>query len=960
MDELFRFVALRPAAPDPDTIVLDESTDLAGDLVAARRMPAPAAALHDAARAFASSDEFVADPASLVTPLAAVADALDSTDGESLATVLEHVFDGSSTEAVAGSPAFEADVGRLQDTLLALKLARGIDVHATVLAATLRLRRAAEVVRDVAAGRPVSAGWARRLVALPGSIFPVPDAVATTPDPPTDDGAAQDQLLLRAQAATEALRAVRDATALATGTERSSTDEIDERRFVLDRATVEDRRERVALDWSPAAHGDGGGGGASGGLPLTGDVRQTLSHLGLDADSTPPAMITRALSIELGSAVSKLDQEHGRHGIVGMYGGPWKPVTEPELHDDAADPAPAAIADPPATHGQVKPAGVADLLVVRQHVRGYAPGELAYVENVPAGEKLARTTTRTDVTEDVTVVEHETTKERQQDTQATDRFDLHRESGEVLRSDAARQPGSPSSASYGVVVETGGSKELTQKEAGTFGRDVTSRAVGRLAERTRTETMHRTVQTFTEEIHREVDNSAAATHHLSLYQWLDRVVEAQVFSYGQRTFYDIVVPEPAALLLRALARRAAPDGPLVKPAPFTLRPTEVNEVNYGYYVAGYGATGTEPPPEPTLVLAESFANVASDMHSDQRPIREITKVEKTTVTVPSGYRAVKAIVRVNAAQWDDELHTFGLTIGTHGVDLRPPQPWRQTIKLDGEVGSVPVTFATTWVLFLYTVNIEVVCEPTERHFDEWCHRTHETILQASRQRIAEYEDRSANLRAVLRMEALNVSSDRKRAIEREELQRSCLAVLTNQQFDGLSAIEHSVQGYPQPFLPNVGPLGRYVRFLQQAFEWEQMTWRYHPYFWGRKQYWLDKLLLDDPDTQFRDFLRAGASRVLVPVRPGFEGAVAHFMDTGDVPTVAALGEMVSPLYLPFVAGGATEDASIEEATPYAPSWQIRAPTTLVKLRPAGTMPAWTSGVDGGGHVVWTAGPGDPV
>jgi hypothetical protein len=338
----------------------------------------------------------------------------------------------------------------------------------------------------------------------------------------------------------------------------------------------------------------------------------------------------------------------------------------------------------------------------------------------------------------------------------------------------------------------------------------------------------------------------------------------------------------------------------------------------------------------------------------------MTKVVKWTFAIPPGYRAVTAVVRAGASMWDEGINTFGLMIGAKHVDLRPPNKWVQTIELDGEVGAIPVTFATTWNLFLYNVNVEILCEPTERHTDEWRHRTHETILEASRTRLAEYEDRSANVRAAVRMDALGLSVGRKRSVEREELQRSCLAVLTNRQFDALSAIEHSTQGYPQPFLPNVEPLGRYIRFLQQAFEWEQMTWRYHPYFWGRKQYWLDKVLFDDPDEEFRDFLRAGAARVLVSVRPGFEGAVAHFMDTGTVPTVAELGQMASPLYLPFLAEAGGGDVAIEDATPYGPPWQVRAPTTLVKLRSAPTMPAWTGAVDGSGHFSWTAEAGDAL
>ncbi len=273
---------------------------------------------------------------------------------------------------------------------------------------------------------------------------------------------------------------------------------------------------------------------------------------------------------------------------------------------------------------------------------------------------------------------------------------------------------------------------------------------------------------------------------------------------------------------------------------------------------------------------------------------------------------------------------------------------------------MPVSLATDETLFLYTVNVEIVCEPTERHLDEWRQRTYDAILQAARQRLEEYEERVAGVRAARRMEALNFSPERKRSIEREELQRSCLVVLTGQQFDGLSAIGHSPEGHPQPFLPNVEPLGRYVRFLQQSFEWEQMTWRCFPYFWGRKPYWLDRLLLDDDDNRFRDFLQAGSARTLVPVRPGFEGAVAHFMETGVVPTVEELGQMAGPLHLTFLAEGPGTDDAIDSAIPYGEAWEMRAPTTLVRLRSDSTTPTWTAVPGADGRLEWTAGAGEAL
>ena len=134
--------------------------------------------------------------------------------------------------------------------------------------------------------------------------------------------------------------------------------------------------------------------------------------------------------------------------------------------------------------------------------------------------------------------------------------------------------------------------------------------------------------------------------------------------------------------------------------------------------------------------------------------------------------------------------------------------------------------------------------------------------------------------------------------------------------------------------------------------------RPYPYFWGRKSYWIDRLLLDDNDPQFRDFLRAGSARVMLPVRPGFEGAVAHFMETGTVPTVEQLGQMASGTHLHSSRRSAPK--VIERAAPYGEPWQLRAPTALVKVRSSKTLPTWTSALDAQGCVVWSPGAGDPL
>lgn len=111
---------------------------------------------------------------------------------------------------------------------------------------------------------------------------------------------------------------------------------------------------------------------------------------------------------------------------------------------------------------------------------------------------------------------------------------------------------------------------------------------------------------------------------------------------------------------------------------------------------------------------------------------------------------------------------------------------------------------------------------------------------------------------------------------RNEIKKNCISILTDQHYDMFDAIDTSSFGLPQIDLYQNEAQGSYVRFFEEAFEWEEMTWLTYPYFWGRKSQWANRLTgvsISDPDPVFQDFLQSGYCRAVAPVRPGFETAV---------------------------------------------------------------------------------------
>jgi hypothetical protein len=124
--------------------------------------------------------------------------------------------------------------------------------------------------------------------------------------------------------------------------------------------------------------------------------------------------------------------------------------------------------------------------------------------------------------------------------------------------------------------------------------------------------------------------------------------------------------------------------------------------------------------------------------------------------------------------------------------------------------------------------------------------------------------------------------------------------------------------YPRPNVPpranaHIGDQEAFLRFFEQAFEWEHMMYLFYPYYWSRRTNWYDQALADNPDPLFAEFLKAGAARVVIPVRPQLEGDLRYFLMTGQIWGVGgAMPEITDIDYLPI-----TEEIRDREEAPGA-------------------------------------------
>ncbi len=665
------------------------------------------------------------------------------------------------------------------------------------------------------------------------------------------------------------------------------------------------------------------------------EVLKTIEKVGLDPAATPVPVVLRALEGARAQTMEVRSQKSsaGAHAFSGVV----KIGDAFSSAFGAGEWVGSPAASMPTGHGTIRPVGIADLLLVKQHVVRYEGGELAHVENVLRSEHLGRDTRRLERTETTILTESETTKEQEQDTQSTDRFSLKRETSSTIKDDTQFKAGLSVDAKYGPFVEvkatadfaTSHSSEESAKQASEFSKDVVSRSVSKVVERVLERRSTTTLAEFEEKYSHIFDNSAGATNISGVYQWVDKVLQAQVYNYGKRMLFDVTLPEPGTAYIVAQGMNKTEGAVLPKPIPFTLTADQITIANYAMHAQRYDVTGLEAPPPPTKTLSKALDGMFTEGDHESS--------KSADIAIDDGFQAKYALIQIAANFYKDNKPVLRFLVGYNWIDGFANPGY---VDLSQEVGAISFAYYAKQVRLL-AATIEIFCERTERAMKAWQLKTHAAITGGYLAKVQQYESSVAEAAAAQGVVVTGRNPMWNQRILTTELRKQCIELLTAQHFDAFGALEVSAQGYPQPNLARTAAQMPYVRFFEQAFEWEHIAYFFYPYFWGWKPGWTHRMLLDDVDPLFADFLRAGAGRVVFPVRPGFEAAVAHYLETGEIWNGGPAPQVHDKLYVPIIK-------EIQEATgapgnevPQGDPWLVRLPTTLTKLRADDSLPIWT-------------------
>ncbi|MFC4816251.1 hypothetical protein [Flavobacterium sp. GCM10023249] len=628
----------------------------------------------------------------------------------------------------------------------------------------------------------------------------------------------------------------------------------------------------------------------------------------------------------------------------------------------------------------IKRLGIADYLKVEQSIQGYVEGEVAHIENVMARERREKSTRKTTKSEISSLESTDTEKEQLRDTASTDRFEMQSEIAKAIQQTkdmniSAHVDGSYGPISFGVAgsYATHSSKEENTKQALTQAKEVTQKASDKIVTKVHKERTEKMIDEFEENNLHEFDNRKGDKHVVGVYRWVDKVFKNQIYNFGKRMMFEFMIPEPAKLhKLGMEVSQKDSKSFLVKPVDprteglFRLNDyTDVSDPNkLKHWLKEYNVK-IEDMLENNITVGASMK-----MKYEGKSIGNYEgNSDKIEVEIPKGYKVKKAVGNVFAAKDYDAAVFSGVnvTLGAKSYMIAPKSHYAVTQTTHGwwifshthynviyyTDGNVQMTFEnvdstnynTTFPVsytmsnfFDGNLNIELYCELTPEGKIQEQQRIFNLIIEGYEKALAKYEQKVAAEEA----KGVRISGENPgfyRQIENMVLRKNCISYLISQnQNDDLTfgkdhyynqnnQLVESFTGTDIKVTDKLDQYAELVKFMEQAFEWNIMSYFFYPYYWGNRNNWSKMYLNDNNDPIFRSFLQSGMARVIVTVKPGFENAVQLYLATGKLWNGGEVPVIGDPMYLSIV-----DELREPEGQKQGKAWPTRIPTTLTILQ----------------------------
>lgn len=610
-------------------------------------------------------------------------------------------------------------------------------------------------------------------------------------------------------------------------------------------------------------------------------------------------------------------------------------------------------------HYGINRIGVADFRRVEQELCCYVPGEVSHIENILAKEYKERSTRNLISTE----VTRETSTEREMeeisDTTSTSRHDMSNEISEVLNKDRSLNVGfnanfSKGTDNNGVSLGTNTDLAFSQSSsksnamARNYAEDVTRRALERIVQKTSSRRTSRILREFEENNRHGFDNREGDKHVTGIYRWIDKVYKNRLVNYGKRLMYEFTIPEPARgykeLIIKDIEENDKGGTSLDSKAAILVEPVKPkldspNDITRGNYIdiAAQYRADVQAPKEKEIKV--TFSKVESIGNNDKAH-----SFNYSDLYVPQDYIGKHAGGNILFHYKSRTKPRGFLKLSVAGQNktiaenLRGSHNSKTTIGygLHDAENAIPISLSTRKITS-FNLALEVRCLLKESVYKQWQQETYDAIMDAYEAQMRVFNEAAALAEEEEKMTKMANEKNEPNKITsnsafnadiiNREIKRLCIEIMLKP-----FGIQQGQNFYAErdcniPEILQNEQLDIHAskaQFFEQAFDWQIMSYIFYPYYWADCKDWKSLFQSQNgTDHIFRAFLQSGLSKITVPVQPGFEDAVAYYMETGEIWNGNGMViETDDELYLSIVDEVTNIDGQVED------EWETVVPTTL--------------------------------
>jgi len=518
------------------------------------------------------------------------------------------------------------------------------------------------------------------------------------------------------------------------------------------------------------------------------------------------------------------------------------------------------------------PFQIADLRVVNLQTVGYLPGEIAHINNTQKGEQNTRITKRLKRTEEFLSLINEEEVFQETDTQSTEKFGFTKEASNVQTEESSWNINASVSASYGPIkasidggYENSSSSTNSDSSAQTYAKEITQRVVDRTTKKIKQTRNTTTIEEFKEKVIHVIDNSEIESQSI-VYRWLKKIVKGTLNNSGKRVMLSIPVAHPAHFYISQSIKNGDnhvvfPDDPRSKESAKNLIFGDYKNINIDNLakLSTLYNVNLENPPAETIVISKGIAQDATNG-------KVVFTTTDNTIQINEGYFPVSA---KGIALYNDSNHRYVyLAVGQYYARLSGT--FTEYSSLEKFTKTIPLSVLA--YSDQYIINVEVTCKRYESAYDSWQLKTFQKLIEGYENLKNDAESKMSEFNPNLP----GLNPEQKMKIIKDELKRETLRRMFRCNPFRMEKDEYEVGVEYQSDCCLDSDNAEIVQFLESVFDWRNMTWEFHPWFYTNrdvigndgspnKDNWADILKLRDDDPHFEAFLRASYATVRVPI-----------------------------------------------------------------------------------------------